>query len=124
MWVASEDEELMFVNDRAAAAPYVQALLYDQEVQEAVRRMATAGHRTYLRARGKSPTTAMKDKRLRRCASQTSVAVWQVLAAIDAAQARPRRRRGRRLVAVLILAGSAYGVYLAANADGARRSAV
>jgi hypothetical protein len=48
-----------------------------------------------------------------------ALAGWQVLEAIDAAQPRRRRpRRRRRIALALIGAASAYGVYLAVNADG------
>ena len=113
----------MSVTDRAAAAAaYVQPLLYDQEVHSAVRQMAMAGHKTYQRALAKGPAKAVKDKRLRRRASQTMVAAWQVWAALDAAQARPRPRRARRLSTMVIVAGSVFGLYLASDAD--RRGAL
>lgn len=109
----------MSVNDRAgAAAPYLQVVLDDPEVQDALRRAVGAGRETYRRARGKSPGKAVKDKRVRRRAQQAAVATWQLLAAIDAAQRPRRRRRGRRAVLVLAVVAGAYGAYLVSNTDG------
>ncbi len=102
----------------AAVTPYLEPLLYDREVQGAVRRAAEAGRRTYLRARGKPPAEALKDKRLRRRARSTAIAAWQVWAAVDAAHSRRRPRWRRRLLLVPVAVAGAYGVYLASNADG------
>ena len=109
----------MSVSDRAAAVgPYLQVLLYDQEVQDALRRATSAGRDAYRRARDKRPGKAVKDKHVRRRAQQAAVAIWQLMAAIDAAQ-RPRRpRRGRRAVTVLAVVAGAYGAYLVSNTDG------
>jgi hypothetical protein len=109
----------MSVSDRAAAAaPYLQAVLDDDDVRDALRRAMSAGRGTYRRARGKSPSNAVKDKRLRRRAQQAAIASWQLVAAIDAAQAprRPRRGRRRAMFAVAVLAGS-YGAYLVSTGD-------
>lgn len=104
----------MSVNDRAAAAaPYVERLLYDSEVQAALRRAAAAGRETYERARGKSPGKAVQDKRLRRRAQQTATATWQVWTALTAPPPR-RSRWGRRL---LLTAAAGGGVFLAVNTD-------
>jgi hypothetical protein len=109
----------MSVSDRAAAAaPYVQRVLDDQEVRDAFRRTASAGRDAYDRARGKSPGKAVKDKRLRRRAQRAAIASWQLVAAIDAAQSRPKPRRGRRVMVVLAVLAGTYGAYLASNADG------
>ena len=108
------------VSDRASAVrPYLRPVLEDREVRDAVMRLAGAGRETYRRARGKSPTEAVNDKRLRRRAGRAVLASWQLLEAIEAAQTRPRRpRRPRRVALVLIAAASAYGAYLVSNADG------
>jgi hypothetical protein len=109
----------MSVSDRAAAAaPYLQAVLDDHDVQDALLRATSAGRDTYHRARGKSPGKAVKDKRLRRRAQKAAIASWQLVAAIDAAQAPRRPRRGRRRVmcAVAVLAGT-FGAYLVSNGD-------
>jgi nitroreductase len=109
----------MSVSDRAAAAaPYLQAVLDDDDVRDALRRAMSAGRDTYRRARGKSPSNAVKDKPLRRRAQQAAIASWQLVAAIDAAQAprRPRRGRRRAMFAVAVLAGS-YGAYLVSTGD-------
>lgn len=52
----------MSVSDRVAAAvPHLQTVLDDPEVQDALRRTASAGRQTYRRARGKSPGKAVGD---------------------------------------------------------------
>jgi hypothetical protein len=100
-------------NDRGAElSPYLQPLLYDRKVQDAVRRAAREGQETYRRARGKPAAKAMKDKRLRRRAQATAAATWQVWVALDAAQARRRRRWRRRLLLVPVVAAAAYGAYV------------
>lgn len=109
----------MSVSDGAAAAgPYLRAVLEDREVQDALRRSVEAGRDTVRRARSKSPSKAVKDKRLRRRAKQAAAASWELLAAIEAAQTPRRPRRRRRLVLVLTVVGGAYGAYLVSNADG------
>ncbi len=109
----------MSVSDRAAAAaPYLQRVLDDPEVQDALRQATSAGRDTYRRARGKSPGEAVKDKRLRRRAQRAATASWQLVAAIDAAQTRRPPRRGRRVVFVLAVLAGTYGAYLVSNADG------
>lgn len=108
----------MSVSDRAAAAaPYLQAVLDDGEVRDALRRATSAGADTYRRARGKSPRKAVKDERLRRRAEQAAIATWQLIAAIDAAQAPRKSRRGRRALLVLAIVAGAFGAYLVSNAD-------
>jgi hypothetical protein len=109
----------MSTSDRAAAAePYVRRVLDDREVQDAFRRAASAGRDTYLRARGKSPGKAVKDKRLRRRARRAAIASWQLVTAIDAAYSDRKPRRGRRAMFVLALIAGTYGAYLVSNAKG------
>lgn len=109
----------MPVSDRVVTArPYLRAVLDDPEVQDALRRTASAGRETYRRARGNSPGKAVKDKRLRRRAQQAALAGWQLFAAIEAAQAPRRPRRARRAVLVLGGLAAAYSAYLLSNADG------
>ncbi len=109
----------MSVSDRAAAAaPYLQAVLDDPEVHDALRRAASAGRDTYRRARSKTPGKAVKDKRLRRRAQQAAIAGWQLVAAIEAAQAPRKRHRGRRATLVLAVLAGIFGFYVASNARG------
>jgi len=109
----------MSVSDRASAAePYVRRVLDDPQVQDAFRRAASAGRDTYIRARGKSPGKAVKDKRLRRRAHRAAIASWQLVAAIDAAHSDRKPRRGRRAMFVLALIAGTYGAYLVSNAEG------
>lgn len=57
----------MTLSDRAAAAaPYAQQLLYDRDVQAALRRVFGATRGAYARGRGRSASQAVKDKKLRR----------------------------------------------------------
>jgi hypothetical protein len=108
----------MSVTDRAAqAAPYLQRVLDDPEVQGALRRATSAGRDTYQRARGRSPGEAIKDRRFQRRARRAALASWQLIAAIDAARTRPRPRRGRRVAFGLAVLAGTYGAYLASNAD-------
>ena len=105
----------MTLSDRAAAAaPYVQQLLYNQEVEETLRRAAGATQDAYGRAGGKSARQALGDKKLRRRLQQAVQAVGELWAEIGEPPPMRKPRWGRRLV-VLALAGA--GVFLAANAD-------
>lgn len=108
------------VSDRAAAERYLQTALDDPEVQEALRRAASAGRRAYRRARGKSPGEAVKDKRLRRRAQKAAVAFWELVEAIDTAQAPRKRRRGRRAMLALAVIAGGYGLYLLSNGEPLR----
>lgn len=109
----------MSLSDRAAAAaPFLQTALNDSEVQDVLRRAGRAGRGVYLRARGKSPSKALKDKRLRCRAQRAAIASWQLVAAMDAAQTRRRSRRGRRVIFALAVLAGTYGAYLVSNADG------
>jgi hypothetical protein len=109
----------MSVSDRAAAAErYLQTALDDPEVQDALRRAARAGSKTYRGARGKRPGKAVKDKAFQRRAQKTAIACLQLVAAIDAAQRPGNRRRGRRAIHVLAVLASGYAAYLVSNADG------
>lgn len=107
------------LSDRAAAvASYVQAVLDDREVRDALGRATSAARGTYRRARAKTPAKAVKDKRLRRRAQQAAIASWQLIAAIEAAQTPRKRHRVRRVVFVLAGFAGAYGAYLLSNGDG------
>jgi len=103
------------VSDRArAVVPYVEQLLYDQELQEAIGRAGAAARETYLRSRAKSARQAAKDKKLRRRFEEAAAATWDVWTAIAAPRAR-QRPPWRRRVALLMLGGA--GVFLAFNAE-------
>ncbi len=105
----------MSVTDRAtAAAPYLQQLLYDREVQAIGRRAASAGREAYQRARGKSPSEAVKDKKLWRRAQQAATDALELWAAIEAA---PKRRRPRRLRLIALVGIGAGVAYVAFNAQ-------
>jgi hypothetical protein len=110
----------MALSDKAAAAaPYVDRLLDDAEVQAAVRRAAAAGRETFNRARGKSPDELVRDKRLRRRAQQAATATWEVWTAVSAPP--PRRSPWRRRLVLVAVAGA--GLFLAVN-DDARGTAL
>lgn len=105
----------MALSDRAAAgAPYAQQLLYDKEVQAALRRAVSATRGAYARGRGKSARQAAADKKLRRKVQQALAAVGELWSAIG--EPAPRRKsRWRGGVAALALGGA--GVFLALNAE-------
>jgi hypothetical protein len=104
----------MGLSDRAAAAaPYVQQLLYDQKTQDAARRAATASRESYRRARGKSARKALNDKRLRRRAAQAVAASAELVSAVS----RPAPRRSRRGRMVIALAVAAAVATLALNGE-------
>ncbi len=103
----------MALSDRAAlAVPYAQQLLFDKEVQAALRQAASATRDAYARGRGKSARQAAKDKRLRRKVQQALAAVGELWSAIGAPKPRRKPRR-RRQLATLVVSGA--GVFLAAN---------
>jgi ferric-dicitrate binding protein FerR (iron transport regulator) len=105
----------MSVSDRAkAVAPYLQQVLYDRELQAVGRRAATAGRDAYQRARGKSPSEAVNDKKLWRRAQQAAAAAVQLLTAIGTS---PKRRRPRRLRRIALVTVGAAAAYLAFNAQ-------
>lgn len=109
----------MALSDRAAVlSPYVQRLLYDEEAQDAVRRVVAATRDAYGRARGKSARQALEDKKFRRRLQRAVSAVVEFWCVIAEPSPRRNRRWGRRLV---VLALGASGVFVAANADARER---
>lgn len=105
----------MALSDRAAAAaPYAQQLLYDKEVQAALRRAVGATRGAYARGRGKSARQAATDKKLRRKVQQALAAVGELWSTIG--EPAPRSKsRWRARAAALALGGA--GVFLALNAE-------
>jgi ferric-dicitrate binding protein FerR (iron transport regulator) len=100
----------MSLNDRAAAlAPYAEQLLNNRDVHDAIQRAANAGRDSYERARGTSPSKAVKDKRLQRRLQETAQASWEAWAAV-AEPSKPKRRRrwGRRIALVTVAVGGAF----------------
>ncbi len=109
----------MALNDRAArAAPYLQQLLYDQQVQDAIRRAAGATRDAYARARGKSAREVVKDKKLRRRVQQAVGAGWEVWSAIDEPP-RPKSRWRRKLIALAVGGAAAF---VAVNAQARQKA--
>jgi len=105
----------MALSDRAAVpAPYLGRLLYDEEAQDAVRRVVAGTRDAYGRARGKSARRALEDKKLRRRLQQAVRAVVEFWCVIAEPSPRRNRRWGRGLV---VLAVGAAGVFVAANAE-------
>lgn len=109
----------MALSDRAAAAaPYAQQLLYDRDVQDALRRAFAATRDVYARGRGRSAGQAANDKKLRRQLQQAGTAVgelWSVLGG-----PRPRRKSRSRGKMAAVAAVSAGG-FLVLNADARDR---
>ncbi len=98
----------------AAAAPYVQQLLRDRELQDAIRRARSATRDAYARGRGKSAKEAAQDKKLRLRLRQALGAVEELWSALGQPAPRRHPRWGGKLAA-LAVAGA--GGYLALNAD-------
>lgn len=108
----------MSPGDRAqAAVPYLQQLMLDREVQDAVRRTGVAARQMYARGRGKNAAQLAKDKKLRRRAEEVAAAAWEVWTAIDTTPSRRRGRGGRlgRRLGLLVLGGAA--VFVSTNAE-------
>jgi hypothetical protein len=98
----------------AAAAPYVQQLLYNEEVQGTLRGVLGAMRDAYLRGRGKGARQAVNDKELRRRLRQVLSAIGELLSVLE--KPAPRRTSPwpvRLAVAALVGAGG----FLALNAD-------
>lgn len=109
----------MALSDRAAVvAPYAQQLLYDREVQDAVRRAVGATRDAYARGRGKGAREAAKDKKLRRRLQQAVGATWEAWAAI----AEPPRRTSRRRLGLIALVVGGAGVCVAVNAQARQKA--
>ena len=105
----------MEMSDQAKAlAPYVQQLLYDEQVRDAARRALEASRDSYERARGRSAREAVSDKKLRRRLQQAIGATGEFWAAL----AEPRRpRKSRRWPKVAIVAAGGAALVLAINSD-------
>ncbi len=102
----------MALRDRAAAgAPYAQQLLYDPQLQDAIRRAAGSTRDAYARARGKRTREAINDKKLWRRIQQAVAAAWEAWSAVAEPPPKPRWRL--KLIA-LSVAGA--GVFVAVNA--------
>jgi len=102
----------MALTERATrAAPYLQQLLRDPELQHAIRRTVGATRDAYARAQNKSPREAVKDKKLRRQLQQAVGAGREVWTAFGQP---PRRKRRRRLSLTAVSVGGA-GAFVAAN---------
>jgi hypothetical protein len=109
----------MALSDQAArAAPYLQQLLYDREVQDAMRRAGGAARDAYARARGKSAREAVNDKKLRRRLRQAVVAGWEVWCAIG----EPPRRKPRWRLKLIALAVGSAGAFVAVNAQARQKA--
>lgn len=95
----------------SGVAPYVQQLLYNEDVQQATGRAVSAARDAYVRGRGRGPREVVSDKKLRRRLQQAATAARE---AWSTAAEPPRRKRGARLklVAVSVAAAAAF---LAAN---------
>ena len=93
-------------------APYAQQLLYNEDVQDSLRRALGATRDAYKRAQRKGPREAAQDKRFRRRVQQAAEAASEAWSAVSEPPRKPRW--GRRLVVLAIGAG---GVLLAVNAD-------
>jgi hypothetical protein len=109
----------MALSDRAAVlAPYLQRLLYDEGMQDAVRRVVAATQDAYRRASGKSARQAVEDKKLRHRLQQSVRAVVELGCVIAEPSQRRNRRWGRGLV---VLTVAAAGVLVAANTEARER---
>lgn len=96
----------MAVSDRAAVpAPYLGRLLYDEEAQDAVRRVVAGTRDAYGRVRGKSARRALEDKKFRHRLQQAVRAVVEFWCVIAESSPWRNRRWGRGLV-VLALGAS------------------
>jgi hypothetical protein len=106
----------MALSDRAAAlAPYAEQLLYNDDVQGALRRAVGAARDAYGRVHGKSAADAADDKKLQRRLQEALAAAGEVWSALS--EPAPRRKSGgwgRRLA---LLSVTAAGAYLAVDAD-------
>ncbi len=108
----------MALSDRAAAvAPYAQQLLYDAQVQDAIRRAAGSTRDSYARVRGKRAREAINDKKLWRRIQQAVAAAWEAWSAVAEPPPKPRWRL--KLIALTV--GSA-GVFMALNAPAREKA--
>jgi hypothetical protein len=106
----------MPVSDRAIAlAPHLEQLLYNDDVQAALRRAVEATRDACGRARGKSAGQAAEDKGLQRRLRDAVQAAGEVWAALS--EPAPRRKPGRRGRKLALLGVTAGGAYLAVDAD-------
>jgi len=82
--------------------PYLGRLLDDEYIQDQLGQAITGLRRSSRRAKGRSASEALKDRRLR---SQLQDAVNSLLEAASALQGKPAKRK-RRLLPVLLLAAA------------------
>jgi hypothetical protein len=111
----SERRGILALSGRAgAAAPYLQQLLYDQEVQDALREAVGATRDAYARGREKSARQVVNDKKLRRQFQQALAAAGELWSALAEPAPRHKPRWGGTLAAAAVVAA---GAFLALNPD-------
>ncbi len=86
---------------------YAEQLLADEDVNEGMRRLTTAGRGAYARARDKKRTRdALTDRGFRRRLADAAEAANQLIEAVREAPSAQRRRRRRRTLTMLLAGGA------------------
>lgn len=101
----------------SALTPYLEQLLYDEDVQSSLREAAGATREAWGRARGKSAQQALEDEKLGRRVQEALAALREFAASLSEPPAKRRSRRAPAVVALLLALGA--GIFVALN-PGAR----
>lgn len=89
--------------------PYVQRLLGDEYIQEQLGEAFTGLRRSSRRAKGRRPSQALKDRRLRRQLDGAAASLTEAVRALG----RPEPPKHRRVARGLALAAAAGGAFWA-----------
>ncbi len=103
-------------DQRSRLGPYVTRLLEDEYIQDQLGQAITGLRRSSRRAKGRSTSEAIKDRRLR---NQFQDAVNSLLQASSALQGKPAKRK-RRLLPALLLAAAGTAAVVARQAKSKR----
>jgi hypothetical protein len=96
--------------------PYIEQLLEDESARDNLRQGADKLRGAYQRSR-KKRVKAAKDKRLRRQLQSAAQSLAAGATALAHDTRKPKKRRGRKLLALLTLAAIGAGVAIALNED-------
>ena len=105
------------------ATPYVRRMLEDERVHRHLSDAAQAARKAYRRAAGQPGAKAVEDKKLYDHVRGAAASIRAALGIVREPEPEPPKRRGRKLLTVAVLAGTAgFAVkkVMSRGGDGAR----